>query len=520
MLQSQQINSITLIDHIESIKMDRIETEKKIQIERVYVPNEEKFVEEMNTFIGKEINLNNIEDLREKIQNYYIDNDYPLMSASIPPSQDISRGDIQVVVIVSKLDCLKIKGVKYSNKERLRSFIRTYPGNIISNEKMKQDLYWINYNPFRDAAIFYEKGEKYGTTKVTLDVKEKLPFRIYGEYENTGNLIAGDTRYITGFNWGNVFGLNHQLNYQFITSTTTKKWWAHTANYVIQLPWRNIFKIVGFISETKSNDFTDFRAHGKGWNIQTRYEIPLIYGKFIHTPYIGYDFKRTNNFVNYALFSFPQVDIDVSQFILGYHLSAPDSMGLTYFRVDFYISPGGMTKNNKTKNFEAQRAGAKSNYFYFIIYLDRTTTLKYDFSWIADCKLQLSSGKLIPSEQLSLGGVSTIRGYKENEIIGDNGFYIKNEIRTPKFPFIFNKLVKDNMQFLTFLDLGWVTNVDQSIYNKKSAFLGSLGLGFRYAIKDNVTARLDYGWQLKDILRINEDKNDHSRAHVAISVAL
>jgi hemolysin activation/secretion protein len=177
-----------------------------------------------------------------------------------------------------------------------------------------------------------------------------------------------------------------------------------------------------------------------------------------------------------------------------------------------------MTHFNKDSYFSDQRQGAKSNYYYVNTYLDLITYLR-SFSWITNLKIQLASGKLIPTEELSLGGATTIRGYKENELICDNGFYFKNEIRTPNFNFLFRKKTKDTLLLLAFLDFGYAYNIDMSIFTKKNSPIASFGFGFRYDIASYLNIKLDYGVQIKSIKRLNETNNDHSRAHTSISLA-
>ena len=38
---------------------------------------------------------------------------------------------------------------------------------------------------------------------------------------------------------------------------------------------------------------------------------------------------------------------------------------------------------------------------------------------------------MLPLEQFAVGGVDTVRGYRENELVGDNGFAATLELRDP-----------------------------------------------------------------------------------------
>ena len=76
-----------------------------------------------------------------------------------------------------------------------------------------------------------------------------------------------------------------------------------------------------------------------------------------------------------------------------------------------------MTPNNKNGHFNTLRQGATRNYLYARLYYDRTSVVFNNYLWVLSFRAQVSSNKLLPSEEMSLGGYSSIRGYKwENAV--------------------------------------------------------------------------------------------------------
>ena len=260
--------------------------------------------------------------------------------------------------------------------------------------------------------------------------------------------------------------------------------------------------------------------NGKSWQTSFRYEVPIARRSFVHTPCIGYDFRRTDNILTYTGIPTPLVLCDISHLVLGYNFKETDRVGYSFFKIDFYLSPGRTTPYNKNGHFRILRGGSSRNYIYVRAIFDRITKLFYDFSWDLNFRVQGSTNKLLPSEEMVFGGYDSIRGYKENEIIADDGFVLKNEIRTSSFPLFFRKQsIKDAVQFLLFLDAGLAYSIDQNVYNKKHANLQSTGFGLRYEYKENFNIRLDYGWQLKNIIRVLEEDNFRSRIYLNASIA-
>lgn len=82
-------------------------------------------------------------------------------------------------------------------------------------------------------------------------------------------------------------------------------------------------------------------------------------------------------------------------------------------------------------------------------------SLGKDFIGLARIATQLTPDSLLPLEQFSIGGVDTVRGYRQNQFVADNGITGSLEIRFP--------IVKDpggfgTIQIAPFFDFGKVWN--------------------------------------------------------------
>ena len=108
-------------------------------------------------------------------------------------------------------------------------------------------------------------------------------------------------------------------------------------------------------------------------------------------------------------------------------------------------------------------------------------------------QLQLSADPLISTEQLSLGGATTVRGYRQDALLSDNGFLISAELRLP-----IARLSKPNaaLQFSPFIDFGTGWNTDDEAL-EVNTLLGT-GFGLLLQTEDRLSARLDWGIPLID----------------------
>lgn len=514
-----KLNHLCIVGQDNSISEVCDSNDSQVSVKDLFIPDKEKFLNKMRHFLGVTIDPETLDKIKKEIVHYYQAHGYPIVNA-ITPEQDITHGTLTILVVVGKLGAVQSEGAKFFSNEKIASMIRTKAGEPIQSNRMGEDLDWINDNPFRSTQLIYKPGAEVGATDVDLITKDHFPLKIYAGYQNTGNIIAGRSRYYSGIDYGNLWGLGHRVNYQWTIADSFSKWHAQCGNYIIPLPWRNYLEFFGAYVKTKppKNEETDL--NGKSWQIRSRYLIPFrTFGTWKNNVSISYEFKRTNNFLAFATDQTFDTSIDISQFVLGYAFDLTYRKGRSFFEVLLYLSPGGMTAYNHTDNFSQERSGAKSNYIYGTLRFDQTLILYRKFSWVLNTLFQQASGKLLPTEEISLGGYATIRGYDENEVIGDNGLLIKNELRSPPFSILKTKKIPHQLQFLIFLDFGYTYDADQSILNESTEVLASIGPGIRYAFGDYLSIRFDYGWQLDSIMRKVDDSHRHSMGHFGLQAS-
>jgi len=480
-----------------------------LQVRDIPFVNKPDFARVVQPFFGKLLTENAIRDLEDQIILYCRNHGKLLVDVILVPEQNIDNGVIQLWLLEGKVGQVTVKneGHKWFTDPFILKNVRLRPNGPVDSFKLTEDLNWLNANPFRQVDVAFKPGKSLGLTDIELQVVDRAPFRPYFGYENSGTRFTGEDRLLTGFNWGNAFGLDHQLNYQYSTDVGFDLIQAHSASYLAPLPWRHNLLFYGSYVDGKA-DFssvgssTSSEAHS--WQASVRYSIPLHnYKKYRHEASIGFDFKRSNNDLLAGGTNILQhSDTDVAQFAASYTGVLPDHWGETSFGLELYYSPGELGPNNNDSDFNALRTNAPANYFYGRLNIERVTRLPYNFSWIFRGWGQLSTDRLLPSEELALGGYNTIRGYDERVIIGDNGWIINNELRTPPIP-LGLLAMDDQVQFLGFFDCGGERLIDAIPADgiDPNRVLYSTGVGLRYTVSRHFSFRFDYGIPLteKDI---------------------
>jgi hemolysin activation/secretion protein len=366
-----------------------------------------------------------------------------------------------------------------------------------------------------------------------LDFPDRPLRRFYAGFDDTGMPVTGRDRYSVGFNWGNVFGLDHQFSYQFITSpdlwrtcdrgtghSNDPRFVAHSASYMAPMPWGDFVSIFGTYVAQAPDLGLNFDQVGHSLQLSLRYEHPFAsFWNISHQLQIGFDYKRSDNNLSFGGTNIFAAATNIEQFLLDYGATRPDDWGQTTIENQFYWSPGGLSHGNTTSVFVASGVtGAMAGYIYDNLQLTRVTYLPWEMSLVLRVDAQLASTELLPSEQIGAGGPDSVRGYDPRMVNGTQGALASVELRSPSYAPLksLGLPVDDSGQVLTFFDSGFVPNRHAQTGQPKSATLESAGVGVRYGVGRYLDVRFDYGWQIDKAPGASKRRN---LAHVAVTLA-
>ena len=310
--------------------------------------------------------------------------------------------------------------------------------------------------------------------------------------------------------------LDHILSFQWTTSTDVHKYLAYTGSYSIPFSWRHTLTFFGGYSSV-SPHFNGLKS--KGWSAQAsaRYKIPIFqtYGSFVQDLQFGYDFKETNNNLLFAGGSsaIETKIVQLGQFVGSYHFSYMKNKHSLNFELDVVLSPAQKWFGHQTTHdYHKLQHGSSPVYTYTI------ATVMDDFAFSSrklhrgwrrfyEGRAQLANKILLPSEQFSLGGYSTVRGYNERIVNYDNAGCINLELRTPIFypwKILTGKDINESFYAIAFVDYGygWAHRHEKPHFrhlDPASHNLLGVGSGLRYSINRYFTARCDLGSPLTSV---------------------
>lgn len=484
-----------------------------VDTSRVPLLDNETFRHRIEPYLGQPLSQRGLNRLLTTINLFYAANDKPFVSATAP-AQEVTDGVLRILVVEGRVEQVKVEGNHYFSDEQYLAALGLQVGDALQKSRLDANIAWINRNPFRAATIVAAPGESFGGTNLIVRANERYPVRVYANADNTGSPNTGEERLGLGVNWGNAFGLGHQLNYQLTSSADLDRSIGHSGSYVVPLPWQHLLTFSGAWSRINADMPVDFDSQGTSWQTAFRYEAPLQPNErgWNQSLLAGADFKRSDNNLEFGGVPVTDNTTDIVQAVLGYRMSAGDKYGRTGISATVVYSPGSIGSRNETQYFDISRWGAESDYSYARIDLDRLTQLPANFAWRLTASMQVASGNLLGSEQLALTGTYGVRGYGENDSFTDGGYMIRNELL---LPFVNAGSLYVRLQPLVFYDYAQGSNQRLLPGERDRTTLSSAGLGGRMSFGQSCELRFAYGWQLHSLS--GENHGDQAHAGIVFS---
>ncbi|MEC5404228.1 ShlB/FhaC/HecB family hemolysin secretion/activation protein [Paraburkholderia sp. MPAMCS5] len=465
------------------------------------------FLHGFDADLGKPLSFGRLAEMRRAVVERYRAAGKPLVDVYVP-EQDVSSGVVHIAVAEFRLGQVRTSGNRYFSDALLKREMPLEAGGPILQSKVSLGLAVLNANPYRRVDAIFAPGETANSTDVILQTDDRLPLRVNAGYDNAGVRDLGRDRFFAGVDYGNLFGLDQHVAYQFTASNdffsgnpdiegrpNRARFMAHALSYIAPLPWRDSIELFGVYAQSRPRLPDSYGQTGISSQISVRYDwrLPTTTAT-AQLVQFGYDFKRSNNDLEFGGFQVFNANTHVHQFLLTYDISKPGDAGAAHASATLAGSPGGLDNANSDTAFAAARQGATARYVYLLLAAQRAFALGAGFTLSARGAFQWTPNTLLPSEEMGLGGESTVRGYEPYVVLGDRGWNVQTELRAPAIPFGTSSAA---LQPFVFVDAGHVWNrIDQPAEISNGSLM-SVGAGVRFQWSRFVDFRCTYGVPLR-----------------------
>ncbi|MEH1880971.1 ShlB/FhaC/HecB family hemolysin secretion/activation protein [Nostoc sp.] len=461
----------------------------------------EKLNQVLAEFINKPITFAQLLEARSKITELYINAGYVTSGAYIP-EQTLTTGVVQIQIIEGKLEDIQITGTRRLNPNYIRSRIALGASTPLNQKRLLESLQLLQLNPLiQNLSAELSAGSRTGANLLAINVTEADTFNVQTVLDNGRSPSVGSFRRQLQINEANLLGLGDSIS---LTYSNTDGSNTIDTSYTLPLNSRNGTLNVSY-GTTSAN--------------------------VIEHPFNKLDIESASQYYELT-FRQPLVQTPNQEFALGITASRREtdisSSLLEKNNVPlFELSPGadeqGRTRVSALRFFQewisrnSQEVIAARSQFSLGIGAFNATINETDpdsrfFAWRGQAQwvrllapdtlllirgdVQLASTTLLASEQFGLGGINSVRGYRQDLLLADNGALASVELR---LPIVRVSQWNGVLQVTPFIDVGTAWNNSSSKDENNTNTLASFGLGLRWLQGNNFTAAVEWGIPLVSV---------------------
>ncbi|WP_027911553.1 ShlB/FhaC/HecB family hemolysin secretion/activation protein [Pseudomonas sp. URIL14HWK12:I7] len=386
----------------------------------------------LKPYVGQCLGVPQLNELLKVITDHYIEKGL-VTSRAYLPQQDLSAGHLSVLVVEGRLEGLK--GAENSGLSE-RELAMAFPGkagDLVNLREIEQLVDQLNRLPSNQAKMELTPGQNVGGSEVLVTNDPQKPWRAGLSRSNDGQRSTGEQQWGTRFEWDSPLGLADQLMLRGGHDAMTDH--QHTSNnamlyYNLPWGWWNVsytYSQSEYRSQIPANGF-NFKQTGDSQNHQLRVERVIHRDSVSKTSLnTGLAYLRTNSYIEDS-----KLDVSSNRLSEGqFGINHGRRVGNAFVNLDLGMQQGiGAFDAQGDNDPGPGQADAR--------YRKYTATLSYlqpfqlggeSFSFSSLMTGQRSEDVLFSPQRMSLGGESSIRGYKDQSLAGDSGGYWRNDLR-------------------------------------------------------------------------------------------
>ncbi|MCA1855616.1 hypothetical protein LE190_06710 [Massilia oculi] len=472
---------------------------------------------------GSQRSLDELNAAAARVQQAYRDAGYGGVVVFIPPQQS---GDGQIVmrVVEGKLANVRVTGNEHFDTANVRAGLpHLREGTTPLVRAIDRDIQLANDNPAKHLKVTLAAGARSGEIDASVDVTDVDPLQYLVGYNNTGTPLTGRHRLSLGVQHANLFGRDHVGTLQFQTSPEDPdKVKIFSASYRVPL-YAQAASVDAYVAHSSVSIATAIATlgtlafTGKGTMAGVRLNRYLDrLGEYDHQVTLGLDWRDYEDTCSFGDFGRDQcgtaaVDVTTIPLSIAY-VGQKQGAELAYgVNLSASVNAGGSARNT----YEAARIGGKRHYAITRMTAFAERRLSSILSLNGRLELQYSPHRLISAERYGVGGVNSVRGYREREASGDLGLLARIELAAT-VPNLADKL---RVQPYLFIDHGRVRNHGDlacGVGTSTTCSLSSVGIGTRFGWNRRLSASLDLGRALR---QGSATAKGDVRGHVAVNLA-
>ena len=430
------------------------------------------------------VSFEDLVKLRSAITELYINNGYVTSGAFILNNQFLETGIVEIQVVEGELERIEIEGLDKLQTNYVRSRIRRATKPPLNRKNLEEALQLLQLDPLlKKVNARLIAGSSAGRNILLMQLQEAPAFNAGIVINNNQSPSIGSLQGIAFASYNNLLGLGDQLTAEY---GLTEGLDLYSFGYKIPFNAKDGTVNIRYSnnnSEIIENQFDDLGIRSDSETITLGLRQPLVKKPQTELALgLALDIRRSQTFLlDDVPFSFSEGPEDgksrVSVIRFSQDWLQRNSKQVLAARSQFSL---GINAFDATVN----NSGTDGRFFAWLGQFQWVQQVSPKTLVLAKINAQLTPDALLPLEKLSLGGVDTVRGYRQNQLVADNGIVGSVELRIP--------ITSNNLlQLRPFFDIGTVWN--NRADNPEVQTVAGLGMGLTWQPNNDLFLQLDYG---------------------------
>jgi hemolysin activation/secretion protein len=472
---------------------------KPIDIERAVYPH-----------LGPGRTIADVEAARAALELAYRNHGYNTVFIDIP-EQDVDEGVVRLKVTEGRIERLRVTGARYFSGRKIRAGLQSVqPGTVPQFPELQRELQSLSREARdRELTPVLRSGRTPGTVELEIKVRDQLP--LHGGIEVNDRYTADTSRTRVGANlsYDNLWNRGDSISFQYQTAPEAmQEVDVFAGTYVTRLGSSgNLLALYVVDSASDVATIGTLSVLGGGQVYGARLIVPISATAASSQSFtLGADFKDFNEKIR-LLDQTPETPIRYSTLSAQYSTGWNGERRQSSFGLGATVGLRGPSDDDEEFNFK--RFNSRPNFFYLRGSFTHLERLPFGLAAAMKLAGQYTDQALVSNEQFSIGGVETVRGYLESELLGELGLAGSIELRSPTL--LRRSAGGGGLQLLAFWDAGIVRVLDPLGQAARSD-LASVGAGLRLS-GWGLDAALDWAYPL---VPGNRTVDGDSRLHFSI----
>ena len=433
---------------------------------------------------GREITLGELKSMVAQINDVYRQKGLPTARAVLP-AQEVVGGAVRVALIEGKVSQVRLQGNRYTRDsmilQSLPSVART--GQLLEINDLERDL--IRYNKLynNNLRVELKPGEGLGETDVLVFTDDQKLCRVAWLSDNLGQQSVGEYRQSALVEVNSLTGHRDTLT---ATGTFADGTNAVYGTYICPLASQCAeIGLIGSYSDVavRHGPFKDLGIKGFSYDVGGIVSFALKADEsWLVKANVQFHHKLSNNFVTGFALS------DTDEYISSIGLSAEkvDEYGIWYGQLEELF--GGGDVDHYGRQAFCRTTGGLAR----VQFIPDTPLIG-----ILRASGQVSGTQLPTLEMFQIGGGTTVRGFPEVLLIGDDGYLASAELSTTVkwLPCHVGHIpVREHIRLFGFVDHGGVSNRGESSIFSETLLSGGTGVSLQ--IDDRISGQCTVGFPI------------------------